>query len=117
MQPLGSHGWGSWPGRKSLAGWLAVPYSEAMNASQPRMPNKRASKPAFQLRKAVRLASHMRHVPAYDDKPVLTHESALTVASIVGRGTLREPWRVVVTDGTHFWHMRGDDIEAAGTRD
>jgi hypothetical protein len=34
----------------------------------------------------------------------------LSVSHLTGKGSTRNPWHVVVTDGEHFWHLEPDDV-------
>lgn len=61
----------------------------------------------------IKIASHTACVPTYDGKPHIGHDTILTVSHITGRGSNREPWKVVATDGAHFWHFDPEDIERA----
>lgn len=49
-------------------------------------------------------------IPAYAGKPIVHQGSTLRIYYIGGRGTLRDPWITTVTDGTHFWYIRPDDL-------
>jgi hypothetical protein len=52
-------------------------------------------------------------IPAYGGKPFVGRETVLTVSHLTGTGSKRNPWHVVVTDGTHFWHLEPDDVMRA----
>ena len=66
----------------------------------------------LRIRDSVRLAQHVRCVPAYGDKPVLGHDTTVSVSSISGRGSKRDPLRVSVTDGQYFWTFDPSDLVA-----
>lgn len=70
-------------------------------------------KPAYRPADCVRLASHVRCIPAYGDKPIVTHATELRVSSLSGNGSKRQPWSVTVTDGQHFWHVDPSDLQVA----
>lgn len=61
---------------------------------------------------AVRLAPGVRVVPAYGGKPAVHRGTDLCVAEVTGRGTERAPWSIIVTDGSHLWHLDPDDLES-----
>lgn len=73
-------------------------------------------RPTHQLRDTVQLASHKSTIPSFDScdgagmKPFVGHETKLVVSSITGTGSKRNPYAVVVTDGTFFWHLEPDDL-------
>lgn len=50
-------------------------------------------------------------IPAYDGKPHIARDTVLEVSHVTGRGSKRDPFRVVVTDGIHFWHFDPENIE------
>jgi hypothetical protein len=52
-------------------------------------------------------------IPPYDGKPFVLRDTVLTVSHLTGTGAKRNPWHVVVTDGTHFWHLEADDVVRA----
>lgn len=56
------------------------------------------------------LAAHKSVIPPYDGKPFVLRDTMLTVSHLTGTGSKRNPWHVVVTDGTHFWHLEPDDV-------
>lgn len=70
----------------------------------------KTKRPAFNLGDEVRLADHMRAIPAYADKPAVLCDTVLRVSHITGRGTKRDPWAVVATDRVHFWHFEPSDL-------
>jgi hypothetical protein len=76
----------------------------------------KTKRPALQLRDTVQLASHKSVIPAFDScdgagvKPFVGHDAKLTVSSITGTGSKRNPFAVVVTDGNYFWHLEPDDV-------
>ena len=78
-------------------------------------------RPSFRKNDRVTLASHKNVIPPYDDlrggglKPYVLRDTVLTVSHLTGTGSKRTPWHVVVTDGTHFWHLEPDDIMPAET--
>lgn len=49
-------------------------------------------------------------IPPYDGKPFVLRDTVLTVSHLTGTGSARNPWHVVVTDGTHFWHLEPGDV-------
>lgn len=77
-------------------------------------------RPAFRKNDRVTLAGHKNVIPPYDDlrggglKPFVLRDTVLTVSHLTGTGSARSPWQVVVTDGTHFWHLEPDDVMPAG---
>lgn len=68
-------------------------------------------RPKLNIRDEIRMADHMRTIPAYDGKPEVYPSTVLRVSSITGKGTKREPWGVSATNGTHFWHFNPADVE------
>ena len=52
-------------------------------------------------------------VPAYDGKPQIGRDTELSVSHVTGRGSKCAPWRVVATDGIHFWHFDPENIVRA----
>lgn len=71
-------------------------------------------RPRFQINDRVTLAPYTPLIPAYGGKPFVGRETVLRVSSIDGKGTLRAPWGVNITDDEgHFWHMQPDDIVSA----
>lgn len=67
-------------------------------------------RPALRKNDRVTLAPHKSVIPPYDGKPFVLRDTVLTVSHLTGTGTKRNPWMVVVTDGTHFWHLEADDV-------
>lgn len=67
-------------------------------------------RPALRTHDRVVLAPHKSVIPPYDGKPFVLRDTVLTVSHLTGRGSTRDPWHVVVTDGTHFWHLEPDDV-------
>lgn len=70
----------------------------------------KTKRPTIRLRDTVTVKNV---IPAYDGKPWVLSDTALTVSSVTGTGSTRNPYRVVVTDGAHFWHLEPDDLQAA----
>lgn len=71
----------------------------------------KAPRPRIRVNDHVTLASHTPLIPAYGGKPFVGRDTILRVSSIQGKGTLRDPWGVNITDDAgHFWHMQPDDI-------
>jgi len=73
-----------------------------------------AKRPQFKLRDTVQLSSIKSMIPAYDGKPAVVRDTRLSVSSITGTGSRRNPYHVVVTDGVHFWHLEPDDVVRRG---
>lgn len=73
----------------------------------------KTKRPNLQLRQSVTLSSIKSPIPAYDGKPFVGRDMQLTVSHITGKGTIRDPWHVVVTDGMHFWHLEPNDVTPA----
>ena len=69
-----------------------------------------AKRPKFKIGDLVSLASYTPLIPAYGGKPFVGRETILRVSSITGKGTLRAPWFVHVTDGSSFWQLPPDDL-------
>lgn len=69
-----------------------------------------ARRPSFRKHDRVTLAPHKSVIPPYDGKPFVLRDTVLTVSHLTGTGSKRNPWHVVVTDGTHFWHLEPDDV-------
>jgi hypothetical protein len=69
-----------------------------------------SKRPALRKQDRVTLSQIKRPIPAYGGKPFVGREDVLTVSHITGTGAKRNPWGVVVTDGTHFWHLEPDDV-------
>lgn len=67
-------------------------------------------RPATRIGDTVTLSSIKSSIPAYDGKPAVLRDTALRVSSVTGTGSKRNPYHVVVTDGTHFWHMEPGDV-------
>lgn len=72
----------------------------------------RPRRPKLRTGDLVLLAPQKSVIPAYDGKPFVGRESVLRVSSVTGTGSARSPYRVVVTDGEHFWHLEPDDVVA-----
>src|ERR1700751_854003 len=74
----------------------------------------RTKRPRFKINDRVALASYTPLVPAYAGKPFLGRNTVLRVSSLAGKGTLRDPYFVHVTDDEgHFWQFPLDDIVPA----
>jgi hypothetical protein len=69
-----------------------------------------SKRPALRKNDRVTLASHKSVIPPYDGKPFVLRDTVLTVSHLTGTGSKRNPWHVVVTDGTYFWHLEPDDV-------
>ncbi len=69
------------------------------------------SRPNYSKNDKVTLCSHVSAIPAYAGKPFVGCDTVLSVSHLTGRGSKRDPWRVVLTDGEHFWHMDPADIQ------
>jgi len=69
-----------------------------------------AKRPTLRKNDRVTLASHKSVIPSYDGKPFVLRDTVLTVSHLTGTGSNRNPWHVVVTDGTHFWYLEPDDV-------
>ena len=69
-----------------------------------------SKRPALRKHDRVTLASHKSVIPPYEGKPFVLRDTVLTVSHLTGTGSSRNPWHVVVTDGTHFWHLEPDDV-------
>jgi hypothetical protein len=74
-----------------------------------------SKRPALRKHDRVTLASHKSVIPPYDGKPFVLRDTVLTVSHLTGTGSKRNPWHVVVTDGTHFWHLEPDDVTPVET--
>jgi hypothetical protein len=72
-------------------------------------------RPTLRKHDRVTLASHKSVIPPYDGKPFVLRDTVLTVSHLTGTGSKRNPWHVVVTDGTHFWHLEPDDVTRVET--
>jgi len=70
----------------------------------------KAKRPTLRKHDRVTLAAHKSVIPPYDGKPFVLRDTVLTVSHLTGTGSARNPWHVVVTDGTHFWHLEPDDV-------
>jgi len=71
----------------------------------------KAKRPRFRVNDRVSLAPHTPLIPAYGGKPFVGRDTILRVSSVVGKGTLRDPWGVNITDDAgHFWHLQPGDI-------
>ncbi len=84
---------------------LTSPWSRAMLTKMAT-----SKRPALRKQDRVTLSQIKRPIPAYEGKPFVGREDVLTVSHITGTGSKRNPWGVVVTDGTHFWHLEPDDV-------
>ena len=73
----------------------------------------KTKRPAVSTGDSVTLSAIKSTVPAYDGKPMILRDTVLRVSHVTGTGSKRSPYHVVVTDGTHFWHMEPDDVTAA----
>lgn len=74
----------------------------------------KTKRPQFRVNDRVTLAAHTPLIPAYAGKPFVGRDTVLRVSSVVGKGTLREPWGVNITDDAgNFWHMQPGDIVRA----
>ena len=74
-----------------------------------------SKRPALRKHDRVTLAAHKSVIPPYDGKPFVLRDTVLTVSHLTGTGSNRNPWHVVVTDGTHFWHLEPDDVARVET--
>ena len=72
-------------------------------------------RPTLRKHDRVTLSVIKRPIPAYGGKPFVGRETVLTVSHLTGTGSKRNPWHVVVTDGTHFWHLEPDDVARVET--
>lgn len=72
-----------------------------------------AKRPKFRIGDLVSLASYTPLIPAYMGKPFVGRETVLRVSSITGKGGVRDPWFVHVTDGTSFWQLPPDELVLA----
>lgn len=86
-------------------------FDRMLGIRRPRAP--KAKRPAVKLRDAVTLSTAKSVIPAHDGKPWVLRDTVLTVSSITGTGSKRSPYAVVVTDGTHFWHLEPGDVEVS----
>lgn len=56
----------------------------------------------------------MRVIPAYGGKPFVGRDTVLRVSCVTGKGSLRNPWGVSVTDDAgDFWGLLPDDLVLA----
>ena len=69
-----------------------------------------SKRPALRKQDRVTLSRIKSVIPAYGGKPFVGRETVLTVSHLTGTGSTRNPWHVVVTDGTLFWHLEPDDV-------
>ena len=69
-----------------------------------------SKRPALRKHDRVTLSRIKSVIPAYGGKPFVGRDTVLTVSELTGKGSKRNPWHVVVTDGTHFWHLEPDDV-------
>lgn len=67
-------------------------------------------RPALHKNDRVTLSPIKSVIPAYGGKPFVGRDMVLMVSHLTGTGSKRNPWHVVVTDGTHFWHLEPDDV-------
>ena len=74
-----------------------------------------SKRPTLRKHDRVTLAEHKKVIPPYDGKPFVLRDTVLTVSHLTGTGSKRNPWHVVVTDGTHFWHLEPDDVTRVET--
>ncbi len=70
-------------------------------------------RPKLRKNDLVTLSAIKRPIPAYADKPFVGRETVLAVSHLTGTGSQRNPWFVVVTDGTHFWTLEPGDVALA----
>ena len=71
----------------------------------------KAKRPQFRINDRITIAAYTPLVPAYGGKPFVGRNTILRVSSITGKGSLREPYFVHVTDDEgHFWQFPPDDI-------
>jgi hypothetical protein len=71
---------------------------------------RKAKRPSVRIGDTVSLSPIKSMIPAYDGKPAVLRDTVLTVSSITGTGAKRNPYHVVVTDGTRFWHLEPGDV-------
>lgn len=71
---------------------------------------KNTKRPALRTGDQVTVADHVRTPIRIDGRADVLRETVLRVSSVYGRGSLRSPWTVVVTDGVDFWHFAPDDV-------
>jgi len=69
-----------------------------------------SKRPAFRKHDRVTLSAIKKVIPPYEGKPFVLRDTVLTVSHLTGTGSKRNPWFVVVTDGTHFWHLEPNDV-------
>lgn len=67
-------------------------------------------RPALRKNDRVTLSRIKSVIPAYGGKPFVRRDMVLTVSHLTGTGAKRNPWHVVVTDGTHFWQLEPEDV-------
>jgi hypothetical protein len=72
----------------------------------------KTKRPAFRPGDSVTLASHVRTPIRMEGSADILRDTVLRVSCVTGRGTLRAPWEVSVTDGASFWKFDPSDIEA-----
>jgi len=70
-------------------------------------------RPALRKNDRVTLSRIKSVIPAYGGKPFVGRDTILTVSHLTGTGAQRNPWHIVVTDGTHFWSLEPDDVMPA----
>ena len=73
----------------------------------------KTKRPTLRKHDRVTLSRIKSVIPAYGGKPFVGRDMVLTVSHLTGTGSTRNPWHVVVTDGTHFWHLEPDDVQPA----
>jgi hypothetical protein len=71
----------------------------------------KTKRPMLRKHDRVTLSPIKSVIPAYGGKPFVGRDMVLTVSHLTGTGAQRNPWHVVVTDGTHFWHLEPDDVQ------
>ena len=71
----------------------------------------KTKRPTLRKHDRVTLSRIKSLIPAYGGKPFVGRDTILTVSHLTGTGAQRNPWHVVVTDGTHFWHLEPDDVQ------
>ena len=67
-------------------------------------------RPSFRKGDRVTISRIKSVIPPYDGKPFVLRDTVLTVSHLTGTGSKRNPWHVVVTDGTHFWTLEPGDV-------
>lgn len=69
-----------------------------------------SKRPTLRKQDLAKLSPTKRSIPAYGKKPFVGRDTELFFSHLTGTGSKRDPWGIVVTDGTHFWHLEPEDV-------